>query len=144
MTLHMVLEPRAQLPLWKRITPVLAVAVTRVLIVTTTPGRLEAVLRFVSRGARSASYDETNRARSDVVSVSIRCAGQYCLERSISAVLLLRMRGRWADWISGVNLQPFAAHAWLEVDGTPVGESLNLDGFQKNIVVQTSSRRARQ
>ena len=57
------------------------------------------------------------------------------MERSLATALLLRSRGVWADWISGVMLQPFAAHAWIEVEGVPVSEPLRLDGFTKNIVV---------
>ncbi|MFJ5681000.1 lasso peptide biosynthesis B2 protein [Streptomyces sp. NPDC093097] len=130
----MTLEPRARLPLHKSILPRLAVTVGRA-VTQLTPYRMERLLRRLSRGAAPASHQEALRARSDVVAVSSRCAGQYCLERAVAAALLARMRGRWPDWVSGVNLMPFAAHAWIEVDGVPVGEALKLDGFQKNIIV---------
>ncbi|MBZ9644374.1 lasso peptide biosynthesis B2 protein [Streptomyces sp. PSKA30] len=135
MTLPMTLEPRSPLPLHRRGAPLLAVGLSRLLIACCKPYRLEKVLRVLARGAAPASHAEALRARSDVVSVSGRCAGQYCLERSVAAALLARLRGRWPDWVSGVSLVPFAAHAWIEVDGRPVGESLRLDGFHKNIVV---------
>ncbi|MFJ9199565.1 lasso peptide biosynthesis B2 protein [Streptomyces flaveolus] len=135
MTLPMTLEPRSPLPVHRRALPLVAVGLSRLLIATCRPRRLEKVLRVLSRGAGPASYAEALRARSDVVSVSGRCAGQYCLDRSVAAVLLARLRGSWPDWVSGVNLVPFAAHAWIEVDGRPVGEALKLDGFQKNMVV---------
>jgi hypothetical protein len=134
MTLPMTLEPRTPLPLHRRPLPLLAVAAGRILI-TLSPARMERALRRLSRGARPATRAEALRARSDVVSVSRRAAGQYCLERSVAAAVLARLRGSWPDWVSGVSLMPFAAHAWIEVDGRPVGESLRLDAFQKNIVI---------
>ncbi|MFE7190291.1 lasso peptide biosynthesis B2 protein [Kitasatospora sp. NPDC057541] len=142
MTLHMTPEPRAWLPPHRRIVPLLAVAAGRLLAAAASPDRLERLLRRLSAGARPASYAEAFKAREDVVAVSGRCAGQYCLERSLAAVLLVRARGGWADWVSGVNLAPFAAHAWIEVDGKPVGEPLRLDGFHKNILVTRRPARA--
>jgi len=135
MTLPMTLEPRSPLPVHRRVAPLAAVGVSRLLIACCSPYRLEKVLRRLSRGAAPASYDEALRARRDVVAVSGRCAGQYCLDRSVAAAVLARLRGRWPTWVSGVSLIPFAAHAWIEADGRPVGETLKLDGFQKNIVV---------
>jgi hypothetical protein len=135
MTLHMTLETRRRLPWRRRVTPLVAVGAGRLLVKFSSPQRLEQTLRLVRRGARAASAAEALRARQDVVAVSLRCAGQYCLERSVAVALLTRLRGRWADWVSGINLQPFAAHAWIEVGGTPVGEPLDLTGFQRNIVV---------
>ncbi|MFI0736702.1 lasso peptide biosynthesis B2 protein [Streptomyces sp. NPDC021100] len=139
MTLPMTLEPRARLPLRRRPLPMLAVAVSR-LLTRLSPHALERVLRLLSRGARPATRAEALAARGDVVSVSRRAAGPYCLERSVAAALLARLRGSWPDWVSGVSLMPFAAHAWIEVDGRAVGESLRLDAFHKNIVVSRASR----
>jgi hypothetical protein len=142
MTLHMTPEPRGWLAPHRRIVPLLAVAASRLLVAGASPDTLERLLRRVSAGARPASHAQALRAREDVVSVSGRCAGQYCLERSVAAALLVRTRGGWADWVSGVNFAPFAAHAWIEVDGEPVGEPLRLDGFHKNIQVSCPPARA--
>lgn len=38
---------------------------------------------------------------------------------------------------------PFAAHAWIEVEGQAVGESMRLDAFHKNIVVSRTLRTGR-
>lgn len=138
----MTLEPRARLPLRRRPLPMLAVAASR-LLTRLSPHALERVLRRASRGARPATHAEALAARSDVVSVSRRAAGPYCLERSIAAALLARLRGGWPDWVSGVSLMPFAAHAWIEVDGRAVGESMRLDAFHKNIVVSRAPRTER-
>lgn len=100
---------------------ILAVAVSR-LLVRLRPRRLRAVLTFISRGAKSADYDATLRARRNVVAVSTRCAGRYCLDRSIATALLCRLGGIWPTWCTGVITSPFAAHAWGEAEGRRVGE----------------------
>lgn len=138
----MTLEPRARLPLRRRPLPMLAVTASR-LLTRLSPHALERALRLLSGGARPATRAEALAARSDVVSVSRRAAGPYCLERSIAAALLARLRGNWPDWVSGVSLMPFAAHAWIEVEGQAVGESMRLDAFHKNIVVSRTLRTGR-
>lgn len=137
----MTLEPRESLPLPRRPLPLLAVAAGR-LLVTLSPQRMERVLRRLARGARPATTAEALRARTEVVAVSRRAAGQYCLERSVATAVLTRARGSWPEWVSGVCLVPFAAHAWVEAEGRPVGERMRLDAFQKNIVVPCGQRRA--
>ncbi|OKH94073.1 lasso peptide biosynthesis B2 protein [Streptomyces uncialis] len=86
------------------------------------PRRLGQVLRFARRGTRPATIAQALGARQAVVTVSARCAGQGCLQRSIATVLLCRLRGRWPDWCTGVRTEPFRAHAWVEVGGAAVGE----------------------
>lgn len=44
----------------------------------------------------------------------------YCLKQSAVLVCMLRMYGIPAQMILGVNHLPFAAHAWVEVNGQPV------------------------
>jgi hypothetical protein len=87
------------------------------------PKRLRAVLRLLSRGAAPATAAQALAAREAVVTVSARCAGQGCLQRSVATALLCRLGGRWPDWCTGVRLRPFRAHAWVEADGAAVGES---------------------
>ena len=46
-----------------------------------------------------------------------------CLERSIVACLLLRDAGYETTLCVGTANRPrFAAHAWIEIDGTIIGE----------------------
>lgn len=87
-----------------------------------TPTRLRRVLEYARRGARPATEAEAARARNAVVAMSRRCTGQWCLQRSIATALLCRMSGTWPDWRTGVKIQPFRAHAWVEAEGRPVGE----------------------
>jgi hypothetical protein len=100
-----------------------------------TPHRIRRLLSILQRGARPASHTEAAAAIEDVVAVSLVCAGQGCLQRSIAAALLCRFRGRWATWATGVRVNPFAAHAWLEVDGQPISEPYAADYFKPMIRV---------
>lgn len=86
------------------------------------PERLDRILTWLRRGARPAPAAAATLARGQVVGASMRCAGPRCLERSLAVVLLCRLRGLWPDWCCGVATHPFRAHAWVEVDGTAIGE----------------------
>jgi hypothetical protein len=108
-------------PLARHAQALVAVALAR-LLARQSPQRICAVLRLVRRGAGAADSGTTSQARRDVVATSTRCAGRYCLERSLATVLLVRMRGSFPTWRTGVRTPPFAAHAWVEADGRPVGE----------------------
>ena len=46
----------------------------------------------------------------------------WCLQRSATAVFLLRRRGIDAQLVIGVQKIPFYAHAWAEVDGRVVND----------------------
>lgn len=45
-----------------------------------------------------------------------------CLEQSLALYVLLRRRGVPAELRVGVQVYPFYAHAWVELDGRPVNE----------------------
>ncbi|HEX4246722.1 MAG TPA: lasso peptide biosynthesis B2 protein [Pseudonocardia sp.] len=121
MSVPFTLEQGRRLSPGQRVLAVLVVGLARVLA-SHRPRRLRRVLSVARRGARPATSSEALAARQAVVSVSLRCAGQGCLQRSIAAALYCRALGSWPTWCTGVRTQPFAAHAWVEVDGRPVGE----------------------
>ncbi|MER6139933.1 lasso peptide biosynthesis B2 protein [Streptomyces sparsogenes] len=121
MSAPVALPDRDRLPLHRRVMPWLAVVVAR-LLARAKPARVRAVLEFLRRGARPATAEQALAARRAVVAVSLRCAGQACLQRSIAAALLCRGRGVWPTWCTGVRTSPFEAHAWIEVAGEPIGE----------------------
>ncbi|MES4907513.1 MULTISPECIES: lasso peptide biosynthesis B2 protein [unclassified Streptomyces] len=121
MSAPMALADRDRLPLHRRVAPWLAVVAAR-LLARAKPARVRAVLESLRRGARPATAEQALAARRAVVAVSLRCAGQACLQRSIAAALLCRSRGVWPTWCTGVRTSPFEAHAWIEVAGEPVGE----------------------
>ncbi|MCQ4079497.1 lasso peptide biosynthesis B2 protein [Streptomyces sp. RB6PN25] len=121
MSVPVALDERRRLPLRRRLLPLLAVGVARPLA-RLRPARLLSVLEFARRGAPPATAEQARTAREEVVSVSLRCAGQNCLQRSIATALLCRARHAWPTWCTGVRTHPFAAHAWVEADDQPIGE----------------------
>jgi len=48
----------------------------------------------------------------------------WCLQRSAACVCLLRRQGASAELVLGVRTFPFAAHAWVELDGRVLNDSL--------------------
>lgn len=123
-------HPRT-VPLRHRLLTRLAVGVARLLALQS-PRRIRAVLDWLRRGARPATFEQAKAARNAVVSVSLPCAGREgCLPRSLATVLLCRVRGQWPTWCVGARtLAPFGAHAWVEADGVPVGEDYPPDYFR--------------
>ncbi|WNI32570.1 lasso peptide biosynthesis B2 protein [Streptomyces sp. ITFR-6] len=137
MTTPAVAEHSARLPLRRQLAPRCAAGAAR-LLVRLPPARLHRLLGVISRGSRPAGYAEVARARRSVVSVSTRCAGLGCLQRSVATVLMCRARGRWSDWCTGFRTQPFGAHAWVEADGRPVDEPGELSVFRTVLSVRRS------
>lgn len=45
-----------------------------------------------------------------------------CLQKSAAAVCLLKRHGFPGQLVVGVQQRPFAAHAWVELDGTVVND----------------------
>ena len=135
MSMSVSLETSEILPWRRRATARLAVGVARQLI-RLSPGRLRQVLTLLSRRSRPATLEQALAARTAVVSVSVRCAGQGCLQRSVATVLLCRLAGTWPDWCTGVRTEPFRAHAWVEVDRRPVGEGPEAPFFRPVITVR--------
>ncbi|MBB5158762.1 lasso peptide biosynthesis B2 protein [Saccharopolyspora phatthalungensis] len=121
-------------PPGRRVLVIVAVTGSRILA-RLRPHRLCAVLKFISRGAKAADYESALRARQNVVAVSRRCAGRYCLNRSIATALLCRLYGNWPTWCTGVMMAPFAAHAWVEADGRRVGEPADAAGYKVMLCV---------
>ncbi|MCC3772043.1 lasso peptide biosynthesis B2 protein [Streptomyces sp. UNOC14_S4] len=113
--------PAHRTPLRRRVPAHAAVTAAR-LIAHLAPRRIVFVLGVLRRGAVPATAAQALRARDDVTGSSTLCAGKYCLQRSLATALLCRMRGTWPTWCSGVRTPPFAAHAWVEAEGHPVGE----------------------
>jgi hypothetical protein len=121
MSAPVVFQRPPQLPFLRRGLPSLAVGLG-FLLARVRPDRLQRTLQTIARGAKPATFTDASAARANVTSVSLRCAGEYCLQRSIATALLCRARGVWPTLCTGVRTAPFAAHAWIEVDGEPVGE----------------------
>ncbi|GAB3972184.1 hypothetical protein GCM10029978_048780 [Actinoallomurus acanthiterrae] len=121
MSVSYVHERRPRLSWRHRPAALLAVAAAQV-IARRPPARIRAVLAVARRGARPATAAQAKAARDAVIAVSLSCAGEGCLPRSIATALLCRLRGTWPTWRTGVRLHPFFAHAWVEADGHPIDE----------------------
>jgi hypothetical protein len=68
-----------------------------------------------------------------------------CLERSLTALVLLAARRRSVTWQIGVRTPPLAAHAWLvDHDGQPIGEPSTTAAYQPLITIPapTTSNRS--
>lgn len=114
-------EPRVALDRAMAVRARMAVGAARVL--SALPPRLiRGVLTTVVRGAGRPAPPDVLSWRTAVNSVSVRCAGQGCLQRSIAVMLLARSFGVSPTWKTGFRPSPFVAHAWVEVDGEPIGE----------------------
>lgn len=109
------------LPASEKIRARAAVAVARVLA-TLPPEHLDRALQWLRGGAPAADTETVAIARDAVITVSVRCSGRFCLDRSIATALVCRSHGVWPEWYAGVCTEPFRAHAWVAVDGVPVGE----------------------
>jgi hypothetical protein len=107
------------------------------LLVRQPPARIRRVLAWLRAGARPATWELATAMRNATVAVSLPCAGREgCLRRSVAVVLLCRARGMWPTWCVGArDLPPFAAHAWVEAGGEPVGEDLPPGYFRTLIAV---------
>ncbi|MFD0392113.1 lasso peptide biosynthesis B2 protein [Streptomyces nogalater] len=101
---------------------VLAVGAAR-LLTRRPPRDVRRVLTRLSRGARPATYDEAAAARAAVLRVSVMCAGDGCLQRSVAIALLCRWHGAWPTWRVGVRTMPFRAHAWVEAEEPRSGKA---------------------
>ncbi|MFF9572041.1 lasso peptide biosynthesis B2 protein [Streptomyces sp. NPDC014685] len=138
MSVPVVFCERNRLPLHRRLLPLLAVAAAH-LIGRLSPLRIRRILTACSRGGRPATYAEAARARTEVVSVSVRCAGQGCVPRSLATALLCRARGTWPTWRTGMRTVPMMAHAWVEAEGRQVEEPALIQGIPPLITIAPRS-----
>jgi hypothetical protein len=121
-TVHMLYDPKA-VPLALRWT-IRAVSLIAAGLATRKPARIKAILLRLRRGARPAAIEQVAHVRHEVDRSVLGCSGRKnCLRRSLTIALTCRLFGTWPTWVVGVRtLPPFAAHAWVEADGQPVGE----------------------
>ncbi|MFI0915166.1 lasso peptide biosynthesis B2 protein [Streptomyces abikoensis] len=134
MSVAVTVDKPPRIPIHRRPLPLLAVVAGH-LIGRLSPRTIRNVLTVCARGARPAGYAEARRARARVVAVSVRCAGQGCLPRSIATALLCRAGGSWPTWHAGVQTMPFRAHAWVEAENRPVDEPLSTTHMQPLVTV---------
>jgi hypothetical protein len=134
-------EHGGKIALRQRPAALLAVGAARILA-QLPPKRIRAALTLLRRRAAPATYHQVENAHDAILAVSVLCGGRYCLQRSLAITLLCRIRGVWPTWCIGVRTAPFAAHAWVEADGQPVGEP-NLSGYYSPLIVIHPKRNVR-
>lgn len=100
------------------------------------PKKLSEIIEKLSKNTRKAFPKEVESWRTSINSINVRCAGNGCLQRSVAVMLRGIIARRTPDWVSGFQVSPFIAHAWVEVDGIPIGEEMDLSNFQKILFVK--------
>ena len=104
------------------------------------PKKLSEIIEKLSKNTRKALPMEVEGWRTSINSINVRCAGNGCLQRSVAVMLRGIIARRTPDWASGFQVAPFIAHAWVEVDGIPIGEDMDLSNFQKILFVKGGQR----
>ena len=133
------MEQRTKLSVKNKITALFCANVSFFLI-KLPPKKLSEVIEKLSKNTRKALPKEVESWRTSINSINVRCAGNGCLQRSVAVMLRGRIARRPPDWVSGFQVSPFIAHAWVEVDGIPIGEEMDLSNFQKILFVKGGQR----
>lgn len=133
------IETAEKPPLRLRLAARCAIGAAR-LLARCSPGRLQKAMKIARGRAKPSELAQAERARNAVVAVSVRCAGPWCLQRSIATALLCRAGGTWPDWYTGVRTSPFRAHAWVVAEGQPVGEPADWIGLFHSVLVVRARR----
>ena len=88
---------------------------------------LRRVVRLAGATGRPRSTSESDIVHATVHNVLTATAlypgRSKCLEQSVAVYILLHRRGYNARLRIGVQPYPFAAHAWLELNGVPLTET---------------------
>lgn len=122
--------PRGTARVWAR--PIVGLALLLTLL---PPSTLQRCLRALKGNARATTTQQAHRIRAATCSVSARCAGEGCLQRSIAVYLICRIEGHVPGWKTGYQIEPFAAHAWVEVDGIPIDEPAAISSYTTVLAV---------
>ena len=133
------MEQRTKLSVKNKITALFCANVSFFLI-KLPPKKLSEVIEKLSKNTRKALPKEVESWRTSINSINVRCAGNGCLQRSVAVMLRGIIARRTPDWVSGFQVSPFIAHAWVEVDGIPIGEEMDLSNFQKILFVKGGQR----
>ncbi|MDN5917326.1 MAG: lasso peptide biosynthesis B2 protein [Pseudonocardia sp.] len=128
--------------------PIAALALAAVLIVRAAGRRTHAFARLL-RLVRTAAWLGRRPVRdTQVVRVldCVRVIGRLspfrtaCLEETVAAMLALAVIGRRAGWCHGIAADPIRLHAWLSLEGCPVGEPISTLRFTPLIQLPEPAR----
>ncbi|KAF6569857.1 lasso peptide biosynthesis B2 protein [Paenibacillus polymyxa] len=100
------------------------------------PSMIEKIFSRLTRRYPAASNEQIQVIRDAVCTVSMRCRSQGgCLRRSLAVVVATWLKRRSVSWCTGYALEPFRAHAWVELNSIPVGEPDEISLYTKVISV---------
>ncbi|MGH3926671.1 MAG: lasso peptide biosynthesis B2 protein [Pseudonocardiaceae bacterium] len=128
MSAPIALAPPCALSAGERSVGLFAVTVASLLLMFTRarPNRLRRVLCLLEHGSIEAHPQRAERAWDIVTTVSLRCAsGHGCLRRSLAVIVLCRLSGARVSWRVGFRSPPPQIHAWVEVGGAPIRETVD-------------------
>ncbi|MFF3730755.1 lasso peptide biosynthesis B2 protein [Streptomyces sp. NPDC002476] len=83
----------------------------------------------VTRAAAKLPGRPAVAAEADAVHASVRRAARAwpgraaCLEESLGTFLAAALTGRRTRWVLGASFLPHGAHAWIEADGSVIGQA---------------------
>lgn len=98
----------------------------------------KALYRVVTRWPVSGKATG-DRTRVDVICAAVDRAVAYyfkharCLQRSAVTTCLLRRRGVQAQMVIGCRKMPFHGHAWVEVDGSVINDTQQVQKFYREL-----------
>jgi Transglutaminase-like superfamily len=91
------------------------------------------LLRIVRSRAVAAKYPPAGITAQVCGAIDHACTWYpkhaLCLQRSAVTTCLLRRYGVSAQMVFGAQKLPFSAHAWVEVDGCPVNERIDVQAI---------------
>lgn len=100
------------------------------------PQRVEHIFYRMMKKLTTASQEQAIDIRNAVCAVSKRCRSQDgCIRRSLTVTMASWLCHRGVSWCTGFAQEPFRAHAWVEVNGNPIGEPEDIKLYTKTIDV---------
>jgi len=104
------------------------------------PQTIEQVLTHLTKRLPAATEEQVLDIRAATCAVSRRCRSQDgCIRRSLAVATATCLIRRSVSWCTGYAQDPFRAHAWVELNGKPVGEPKEIYMYTKTIDVLHSS-----
>lgn len=98
------------------------------------PSLIEKILGILAKHKEIAEIDQAKRARDSICAVSKKCRNQdRCIKRSLATFFMLWIQGKMCSWCTGYTMNPFRSHAWVEVNGIPVGEPVEIENYTRVI-----------
>ncbi|OTN90592.1 hypothetical protein A5819_003092 [Enterococcus sp. 7E2_DIV0204] len=100
------------------------------------PSMIERLLLRLMKKKPVSTRAKAQEIRDGVCGVSKRCRSQEgCLRRSLAVTIAVLLQRKSISWCTGYALEPFRAHAWVEIEGEPIGEPDEVKLYSKSISI---------